>query len=1242
MSRTLAKGTKPARRKLHSAVARLATVDRGPTSTRAALPIVGIGASAGGLDAFQKFFDAMPADGDVAFVLIQHLDPTRKSLTAELVGTHTTMPVLQVKDRMRVAPNRVYVIPPNKYLSLRNGILRVSAPSAPRSLRMAIDFFLHSLAEDQHENAIGIILSGTGTDGSLGLKEIKAAGGMTMVQDPETVQHDGMPRSAIATGSADYVLPAEQMAGALLRYVRHAVATATAESAGARPAQDPLLSVVRLIHSRTKLDFSGYKATTLRRRIHRRMSLRHLTGLEAYVDVLRSEPAEVLALSKDLMISVTSFFREPAAWQLLQEQAIRPMVAAKAIDAPVRVWVPACATGEEAYTLAMVLLEEIEAAGKTCPLQVFATDVDLGALESARAGTYPEGIAAHVHPQRLARFFVRNGHCYRVTKELRDVVVFAPQSLLSDPPFSRLDLISCRNLFIYLEAEAQARLLPLLHFALVDGGHLFLGSAEGIGSHENLFATVSAKRRIYRRIGPPRDEGVRFPVSAPPGALAAPPASAPRVGRLAALAQRLLLERYAPACVIIDHSGEVLYFHGRTGDYLVQPSGPPTRDLVTLVRNGLRSKLRSALRESIAGVTRVAVAGQQVRRGNAFQRVATTIEPLDAGKEARGLWLVAFEDEPTAPPESPDRSATPADDADGTLVAQLEYELKTTKDDLQQTIEDVKASNEELMSVNEEMQSSNEEMETSKEELQSLNEELTTTNTQLEDKIAELEATNNDLDNLLVSTDIATIFLDPQLRIRRFTPAATGLFSLIASDVGRPIADVTPKFTDPGLLTDAAAVLRRSVTPNVEVRAHDGRWYMRQVLPYRTRAGHTAGVVITLSDAAAEALGEARTYAESIVDTVREPLLVLDANARVLSANQSFYATFQVSRADTENRSLYELGNSEWDVPRLRTLLGDILPKQKVLNDFEVMHTFESIGARTMLLNARVLHRGGERPDLILLAIEDVTQRKRDQDALREGESRQRREDQVRLRQAELAHGLRITTIGELASGLAHELNQPLSAIANGVEACTRYVRAGKAQPKKLLTLLDAAAAEALRAAEIVEHLRGFIQKGAPKFERTDLRDIARSVPRLLAHEIERAGITFQLATGLRPVPIRADRIQIEQVIVNLMQNAIDAVRDVRDGPKAVQLHVRILKGQAELSVTDTGRGLSDEAAERLFEPFFTTKTRGLGMGLAISRSIIEAHHGRIWVARVAGEGHGTTVRFGLPLKASKAARGAR
>jgi two-component system CheB/CheR fusion protein len=1234
---------RPTTRKRSSGAQRLGAT-RG-AHRRSVLPIVGIGASAGGLDAFKKFFSTMPADSGAAFVLIQHLDPTRESLTAGLVGTYTRMRVVQAEDGMRVEANCVYVIPPNAYLSLREGTLRLSAPSAPRSLRMAVDFFLHSLSEDQHERAIGVILSGTGTDGTLGLKEIKAGGGMTMVQDPHTAQHDGMPRSAIANGSADYVLPAEQMADALLAYVQHMALAVTGTAVlpeVPEKAPDPLATALTLLRERAKFDFSGYKKGTLRRRMQRRMSLRHLNELPTYVEVLRNDPAEVTALFKDLLINVTGFFREPAAWQALQEQVIRHVVAAKETDVPLRVWVPACATGEEAYSIAMVLIEEIQAAGKRCRLQIFASDVDAEALETARTGIYPGGIAAHVSAERLSRFFLKREHSYQVNKELRDTVVFAQQSLVSDPPFSRLDVVSCRNLFIYLEPAVQERLVPLLHFALLDGGYLFLGSAEGIGIQEDLFEPVSAKWRIYRRIGPTRHDKLQFPLARAPVSVAVGGRTPhlPNPARMATLAQQRLLQRYAPACVIINRTGEILYFHGRTDDYLTQPAGVPTQDLIARAVSGLRTKLRGAVQEAIHGNPRVILAGVQVRRGNTFSRVKIAVEPLDAtSTEAQGLWLVSLEDEPETAAAAAAHTTAEASAADAALVQQLEHELKNTKEDLQQTIEDLRAANEELMSVNEELQSSNEELETSKEELQSLNEELTTANTQLEGKIGELEATNNDLDNLLTSTNIATLFLDTHLCIRRFTPATTRLFSLVPSDIGRPLGDIVQKFADPALLLDAAAVLQQPIAPKTEVQAHDRRWYVRQVLPYRTRDNRTEGVVMTFSDVAAEALQEARLYAESIVDTLREALLVLDADLRVRSANQSFYAAFHVSQEETVGRLLYELGNRQWDIPALRTLLGEVLPQKRVLNDVELEANFESIGRRTLQLNARVIERGGDRPPLILLAMEDLTERKRAYDALRESEAHKHVEEQARQRQGELAHALRISSVGELASGLAHELNQPLSAIANGVEACARYVRSGKIPSKKLLTLLDDASAEALRAGSIVEHLRGFIEKGKPEFARTDLCEIARTVARLLGREIQQAHITLRLDLPSRPLPIYADGIQIEQIMVNLIQNSIDAIREAPGERPEIQLEVWAEKGTGEVAVRDTGVGVPDAVTERMFEPFFTTKSQGLGMGLAISRSILEAHGGRIWLKRRADGSRGTTVRFSLPLQPRRAAR---
>jgi len=1301
----------------------------------------------------------VPAESGIAFVLVQHLDPTHESLAAEVIGRYTDMPVVQVGGGdTPVRANRVYVIPPGKYLSIGDGHLRLIPPLASGGIRMSIDLFMRALAADAGERAIGIILSGTGTDGTVGLKAIKAAGGMSIAQDPATAQYDGMPSSAIAAGAVDHVLPPERMAEAVLGFLGHSYARSRPEAPLAdAPARSHLEDILSVLRERPGFDFRGYKKTTLQRRIHRRMGLRHVERVGDYVRLLATEPAEANALFADLLIRVTSFFRDPDAWPVLQHDVIRRLVERKEAHAELRAWVPGCATGEEAYSLGMMLIDAVQAAGKSCDVHVFASDVDRGALEIARAGVYPEAIAADLTPERLRRFFVAEGHAYRVVKELRAVMAFAPQNLVADPPFSRLDLISCRNLLMYFEPEAQRRILSLLHFALAEGGHLFLGSAETIDQNAGLFEVVSKKWRIYRRVGPTRPDRVQFPiVLAPPPATGRLPEqlpARPSAGRLAGVIQHLLLERHAPACVVISRKYEVLFFSGPTHDYLVQPGGPPTQDLMALTRDGVQGKLRNAIRQAIEQDAPVTLIGAHVRRAGAYQRVRVTVEPLKGSRDTEGLLLVSFVDEPPRKAPVPPAEAA-GGDGQAPLVRQLEQELTTTRESLHSTIEELQGSNQELrvaneevMSANEELQSTNEELQTSKEELQSLNEELNTVNAQLGSKVTELEQTNNDLDNLLASTNVPTLFLDAQLHVRRFTPNASRLFSLIPSDVGRPIGDITTKYTDPDLLPDAAAVLAGGDPVTREVEAHDGRRYIRQVLAYRTQRKRIEGIVVTFSDVAAEALHEARLYSEAIVDTMREPLLVLDADLRVQSANRAFYETFQLSPNAVTGRPLHEVGGHEWNIPRLRELLGKILPRNAVMTDFEVEREFANVGRRTILLNARLLRRVGDRPDLILVAIDDVTERRRAEEALRQSEARARAgvqtavdgiitvdeagkvlsfnpaaehifgyaaakvigqnvkmlmadgdlasylttdaertigtgrevagrrkdgtvfpmdlavsefndgvarkfvgtlrditvrkqgEEQLRRQQAELAHVLRIATMERLAAGLAHEINQPLNAIANDVEACAVSVRSGKVKPAKLLELLERAGAEALRAGEIVHRLRDFVQRGSPRRERVDLRELVRNATRWLVREMDQEHVVLRLELGKHALPVFADRIQIEQVFVNILQNSIDAIRETGARGEVDVRGGRGVDGTAEIMIDDTGGGLAADAVERLFEPYFTTKAGGLGMGLAISRSIVEAHQGQLALeSRVRPTG--ATVRVVLPLDGSRARRG--
>jgi len=950
-------------------------------------PIVGIGASAGGLEALEKLFDAMPADSGMAFVVIQHLHPERESHMVELLARHTAMSVVAAEEGARVEPDHVYQILPDRELTIRDGVLHLAPRSNTRGARRPVDAFLASLADDQREKAIGVILSGTGSNGTAGIQAIKGAGGMTIAQAPESARHPGMPRSAIASGNVDVVLAPEQMPEALLRYVRHSYVAS--DGAPAKPAQDPepqLNRMLSLLRTRAGHEFRGYKRTTLMRRIHRRMGLCNVERLDDYEDHLRRNPGEVSALVKDLMINVTGFFRDTDAWEALDERVIAPLVREREAGESVRVWVPACATGEEAYSVAMLLAERAEAAQKTFDVKIFATDTAADNLSPARRGLFPGTIERDVSEERLRRFFDPANESYQIKKELRDWVVFAPQNLLKDPPFFRVDLATCRNLLIYLEEEAQRKVLALLHFALREGGHLFLGNAETIGRRNDLFETVSKKWRIYRRIGPTRHDLVSFPVlgrhkedASAPAVLPTPDQLPPT--RLADIAERALAERFAPASVLIDRGHRILYFHGATDRFLALPPGEPTRDLLAMAREGLRTKLRSAVQRAQRDNERVSV-NAWIRQGKAILPVTLSVAPL-RGVWCEGVLLVSFEEQ-RAPPATPTEAPEPALE-DVSTERELEAELRNIREELSRTIEEhessseeLKASNEEITSMNEELQSANEELETSKEELQSLNEELNTVNSQLQRKVEELEETTNDLSNLLTSTDIATIFLDPQLKIRWFTPAVDKVVGIIGSDIGRSIGDFAIRFTDATLLREAKAVLADLIPREDEVPSEDGRWYLRRIVPYRTQDNRIDGVVLTFTDVttakqAEQELRAARDHAQQIYDTVREPLLVLDPELRVTSASASFYRKFQVEPGETEGRLVYELANSQFDIHRLRELLSAILPDDDAFEDFEIEHEFDRLGRRTMLLNARRL----DDHQMILLALEDVTERKR-------------------------------------------------------------------------------------------------------------------------------------------------------------------------------------------------------------------------------------------------------------------------
>ncbi|MCX6621744.1 MAG: PAS domain-containing protein [Acidobacteria bacterium] len=904
-------------------------------------PIVGIGASAGGLAAFEAFFSGMPGDTDpgMAFVLVQHLAPDHKSILSELVKRYTRMKVFEVADGMMVEPNCTYIIPPNRDMACLNGRLQLLEPTAPRGHRLPIDFFFRSLAQDQRERAICIVLSGTGSDGAQGVRAIKGEGGMAMAQNPKSTDYDGMPQSAIATGLVDYVLPPAEMPAQLIAYAAHAFGKVALPSAPPAPkAEDALRKIFLLLRAQTGHDFSQYKRSTIIRRVERRMAVHEVERMGDYVRYLQQNPADVEALFRDLLIGVTSFFRDQEPFALLQEQAIPQLLADKPAGAVVRVWVPGCSTGEEAYSLTILLQERMEELKQSFKLQVFATDIDRRAIEAARAGIYPASIADDIPPERLARFFSQEpgGSTYRIQKAIRDRVIFSEQDVIKDPPFSKLDLISCRNLLIYLGAELQKKLMPLFHYALNPGGMLFLGTSETVGEFVDLFATVDRKAKLYQR----REEaaGVHRTAFAPlrpdDGLNPRRSPKAPGEGKIPVreLTERALLLEYAPPSAVVNERGDIYYLHGRTGKYLEPAPGEAGMNILKMAREGLRPDLTTALHKAISLKEPVRHPGLRIKTNGDFTEVNLTVRPVLADPDpdiAVKLFLVVFEDAPASGPQPIEKSTLDAERGAGEngtdidqRIAALKHELRgkeeylqTTNEELATSNEELKSSNEEMQSVNEELQSTNEELETSKEELQSVNEELATVNTELQNKVADLSRSNNDMNNLLAGTGIGTIFVDHQLRIQRFTPAVTQVINLILTDVGRPVGHIVSNLVDyDNLVADVRAVLDTLAPKDIKVLTRAGAWFLLRIRPYRTLENVIEGAVITFTDIsemeqAKAALRESEVLRRlaAVVRDAHDAITVQDLDGRILAWNPGAERMYGWSEAEALAMNIRDL-----------------------------------------------------------------------------------------------------------------------------------------------------------------------------------------------------------------------------------------------------------------------------------------------------------------------------------------------
>jgi two-component system CheB/CheR fusion protein len=839
----------------------------------ALFPIVGIGASAGGLEALEQFLRHVPQGSGLALVIVQHLDPTHRGILPELLQRATGMTVLQARDRLPVKPDCVYVIPPNKDMSILHGVLHLFEPTAPRGLRLPIDFFLRSLADDQQERSIGVILSGMGSDGTMGLRAIKEKAGVSLVQEPASARFDSMPRSAIDAGLADLVAPAEELPGKILDYLQHARVITRTEPRLEDKDQSAMEKVIILLRAKTGHDFSMYKKNTVYRRIERRMGIHQIDRIAAYVRYLQENSQEVELLFRELLIGVTSFFRDPAAWEQLQAEAIPALLAGCPANGVLRAWSAGCSTGEEAYSLAMAFKETLAkvkpAANVT--LQIFATDLDRDAIDKARQGGYPANIAADVSPERLRRFFIQGENGYRIVKEIREMVTFATQNLIMDPPFTKLDLILCRNLLIYLTPELQKKILPLFHYSLNPGGILFLGNAETTGACTELFAPLHLKSRIFQR----RESVLPVEPLAFPSAFVPTRPGVPKelltlkpAANFQSLADQLLLQHFSPPAVLVNDKGDILYISGRTGKYLEPAAGKANWNIFAMAREGLRFDLGSAFQKALRQKEAVTVKGLKVGTNGGAQIVDVTVQAIDEPEPLRGMVMIVFaEGTPAAATKAPGRSRNaPANNARvlelEQELRQLRDELQTTREEMQSSQEELKSTNEELQSTNEELQSTNEELTTSREELQSLNEELQTVNAEQQSKMDDLSRTHDDMRNLLNSTEIVTVFLDNNLHVRRFTSGANKLFKLIPGDVGRPLSDITSNLIYPELIDEAREVLRTLVFSEKQITTTDGRWFSVRIMPYRTIDDVIGGVVITFAEITATKTLEAKLHEE--------------------------------------------------------------------------------------------------------------------------------------------------------------------------------------------------------------------------------------------------------------------------------------------------------------------------------------------------------------------------------------------
>ncbi len=1172
--------------------------------------MVGIGASAGGYQAFKQLLENLPTDTRLAFVLVQHLDPTHESQLTDLLARATKLPVVEARDGMAVEPDHIYVLAPNTSMVIEGGILRVSPRSATEA-NLPVDRFFRSLAEELGHRAIGVVLSGTASDGAEGVQAIKVAGGLTYAQDEISAKHPGMPRNAAATGCVDFVLEPAAIARELARIGSHWYLNGTSDEE--KIEESKLAPVFRLLYTKTGVDFTQYKPETLQRRIQRRMALHRLQSPDEYIACLNDKPEEAEPLFADLLISVTGFFRDPKAFQLLKKRVFPSLTRDREKDEAIRIWVPGCSTGEEAYSLGIALLEHLRAKRQEgVPIQIFGTDINGRALEKARSGVYPPSIEKDLSRARLHRYFVGTAGSYRVANALRELCVFAQHDLIKDPPFSNVDLISCRNVLIYLGSPAQKRVLPIFHYALKPTGFLLLGKSETILSFSNLFSAVDKRQKVYSPKATAKRTLVTFR-----GERGSPPHATPGAGRsdMAPVeravpdAQRavdhLLVDRFAPPCVLVNGEMEVLQFRGRTGPFLEHEAGTANLQLFRMTRDEIANEVRAAIRKAKNEGAPVRRQGIQFVAEKNRRIIDVEVVPMRIGREREPCYLVLFEESAGSPVETEeDEKVTDAAPATRDRIADLKRELAATKashreivQELETANEELKALNEELQSGNEELESTNEELETSKEELQSANEELRTVNEELQARDAELVKANDDLLNVLASVNIPIVVLDADLRVRRYTPMAEKVLKLIPTDLGRSFSSLRLPLKPCGLKRMLSDVIDNLGARHCDVQDKDGRWYSLQVKPYRTSDKRIDGAVLAMwdIDATKRALQEvraARDYSEAIVETITTPLLVLSDDLRVQTANNAFYRTFDLEKRDVAGRLINGLGDKKKKLPELSKHLKKLLRDDTSLTDVQLVEDFPGVGTRTVNLNARRVTGATRDSPSILLVIEVLTERKE--------------------MEAEILHTAEAER-ERIGRDLHDGLGQALPSIGYLVRAVQQSLENKNApeteEVKKIARLVEE------NAQRVHDVSRGLFPAEMTK------GGIAAALRELAAYSEELYGLPCRVS-GSTALNLTDDRVAPQ-----LYRMAQEAVNNAARHSKAKNIWIRLAQrqGRIVMTVRDDGSGIPRQKAGR-----------HTGMGLRIMRYRADLIGATLKIESTKGEG--TKISCNAPPRLSKKA----